>query len=274
MAALASIALAFAASACSGDDDDDAATEEQGDAAGDDGDDATAADTADGAGDADGDGDEQVAALQASLEEANATISENEQTISDLNTQVATVEDTNAQTEEQLAAETARADDAEAQLAELQAEIDAFAEQFPVTITASLEPYANSLVGAYTLTLTEAYCDALPTCGTQRPAVRADIIQGANGLELQVPNVFTTGLFMVEGSLFGVTDSNQILPACPDGTPVNSQVSSTIFADGVTIDEDGTQTLSGLGASVLVAANPAGDCGPGNVFFNGTLTPA
>ena len=103
--------------------------------------------------------------------------------------------------------------------------------------------------------------------------MRADIIQGPNGLELQVPNVFTTGLFMIEGSLFGVTDSNQIVPACPDGTPVNSQVSTTIFADGITIDEDGTQTLSGLGASVLVAADPAGDCGPGNVFFNGTLTP-
>jgi hypothetical protein len=129
------------------------------------------------------------------------------------------------------------------------------------------------LIGAYTLTLTEAFCDALPTCGTQRPAVRADIIQGPNGLELQVPNVFTTGLFMIEGSLFGVTDSNQIVAACPDGTPVNSQVSTTIFADGITIDEDGTQTLSGLGASVLVAANPAGSCGPGNVFFDGTLTP-
>jgi hypothetical protein len=24
---------------------------------------------------------------------------------------------------------------------------------------------------------------------------------------------------------------------------------------------------------VLVAANPAGSCGPGNVFFDGTLTP-
>jgi hypothetical protein len=265
------VALVFAFGACSGDDDDDAADDT---AAEDQGDGADAGDDANGTDAGDGGGDDEVAALEESLDAANDTIAEHEATIAELNTQVETADESTAELQAQLDAETARADDAEAQLAELQAQVDAFAAEFPVTITASLEPYANSLIGAYDLTLTEAYCDALPTCGTQRPAVRADIIQGPNGLELQVPNVFTTGLFMVEGSLFGVTDSNQIVPACPDGTLVNSQVSTTIFADGVTIDEDGTQTLSGLGASVLVAANPAGDCGPGNVFFNGTLTPA
>jgi hypothetical protein len=274
---LAAVALVFALGACSGDDDDDAADQTADETAdqtgaddeGDGGDtgDETADDTADGAGD-------DAAALQESLDDANATIEEQEATIAELNVQIETAQEAATEVQAQLAAETARADDAEAQAVELQTQIDAFVAEFPVTITASLEPYANSLIGAYNLTLTEAYCAALPTCGTQRPAVRADIIQGANGLELQVPNVFTTGLFMIEGSLFGVTDSNLIVPPCPDGTPVNSQVSTTIFADGITVEDDGTQTLSGLGASVLVAANPAGDCGPGNVFFNGTLTPA
>jgi hypothetical protein len=261
--------MVLALGACSGDDDDDdaaTATEDEGDGGGD-----GTADDGDTAADDEGGGD--AAALQVSLDEANATIDEQQAEIDELNVQIETGQEAAVEVQAQLAAETARADDAEAQLAELQAQVDAFTAEFPVTITASLEPYAESLIGAYDLTLTEAFCAALPTCGTQRPAVRADIIQGPNGLELQVPNVFTTGLFMIEGSLFGVTDSNQIVPACPDGTPVNSQVSTTIFADGITIDEDGTQTLSGLGASVLVAANPAGECGPGNVFFNGTLTP-
>ena len=121
--------------------------------------------------------------------------------------------------------------------------------------------------------LTEAFCDGLPTCGQPRPDVRADIIQGPNGLELQVPNVFTTGLFMVEGSLFGVTDSDLIVGPCADGTPTNSQVSTTIFANGIVVDADGTQTLAGLGASLFVAVNPAGSCGAGNIFFAATLTP-
>jgi hypothetical protein len=261
--------MVLALGACSGDDDDDdaaTATEDEGDGGGD-----GTADDGDTA--ADDEGGDDAAALQVSLDEANATIDEQQAEIDELNVQIETGQEAAVEVQAQLAAETARADDAEAQLAELQAQVDAFAAEFPVTITASLEPYAESLIGAYDLTLTEAFCAALPGCGTQRPVVRADIIQGPDGLQLQVPNVFTTGLFMIEGSLFGVTDSNQILPACPDGTPVNSQVSTTIFADGITIDEDGTQTLSGLGASVLVAANPAGECGPGNVFFNGTLTP-
>ena len=51
------------------------------------------------------------------------------------------------------------------------------------------------------------------------PEVRADIIQGPNGLQLQVPGVLTTGLFAVEGSLFGVTASDLIIPNCEGATP-------------------------------------------------------
>ncbi len=255
-AACAAVALVAALGACSGDDDDDAA------------------------GDGDGDVTEQAeeavdTALdeaQEALTDAQATIEEQEATIAELTTQVDTAEAAATDLQTQLDDETARADGAEASLAEVQAEIEEFQSNFPVTISASLVGYEDDLIGAYTLELDEAFCDALPTCGATRAPVRADIIQGVNGLELQVPNVFTTGLFMVEGSLFGVTDSNQILPACPDGSPVNAQVSTTIFADGVTIEADGTQSLTALGASVLVASDPAGECGPGNVFFSGDLT--
>lgn len=249
-------------SACSGDDDDDDA-ETDGDTT----EEEVAEDTALATAQAD------LEQAQADLTAANSTIAEQEEQISDLNDELDTANQAATDAQATSAAESARADQAEADLAALQAEVEAFEENFPVTIPASLEPFANELVGAYTLTLIEAFCDGIATCGQQRPDVRADIIQGPAGLQLQVPNVFTTGLFMVNGSLFGVTDSNAIVGPCADGTQTNSQVSTTIFADGITVDTDGTETLSGLGASVFVAVNPAGSCDAGNVFFAGTLTP-
>jgi hypothetical protein len=248
------VALVAALGACSGDDDDDAA------------DDADATESAEEA------VDTALEEAQEALSDAQATIEEQEATIAELTTQLETAEAASTDLQTQLDDETARADEAEASLGEVQTQIEEFQANFPVTISASLVGYENDLIGAYTLQLDEAFCDALPTCGATRAPVRADIIQGPNGLQLQVPNVFTTGLFMVEGSLFGVTDSNQIVAACPDGTPVNAQVSTTIFADGVEVADDGSQSLTALGASVLVAADPAGECGPGNVFFSGDLT--
>jgi hypothetical protein len=264
LSSIAAVALLLGVSACSGDDDDDADDAASSSSASE----ATAQETAQA--------DPEQADLdeaQVELAAANATIADQETQISDLTVQVETEQAAAVDAQDNAAAETERADQAESDLAELQAQVDAVLGEFPVTVPASLEPYADSLVGAYTLHLTEAFCAALAACGQPRPDVRADIVQGPNGLELQIPNVFTTGLFMVEGSLFGVTDSDLIIPPCADGTPTNSQVSTTIFADGIVVAADGTETLEGLGSSVFVAVNPAGSCGAGNVFFAGTLTP-
>ena len=251
LASVTAAALVLGLSACSGDDDDALSSAQ---------DDLSSA-------------QDDLAAAEESLDAANATIADQEQQINDLNTEIETGKSAADDAQAELAAETARADKAESDLAALQAQVDAVAANFPVTVPASLEPFTDELVGGYTMTLTEAFCDGIATCGQQRPDVHADIVQGQNGLELQVPNVFTTGLFMIEGSLFGVTDSNLIVGPCADGTETNSQVSTTIFANGVTVDTDGSQTLFGLGASVFVAVNPAGSCGAGNVFFAATLTP-
>jgi hypothetical protein len=257
------LSLVFGLAACSGDDDDNASS--------------TASDSASGSASASAEtvqatAESDTADLQASLDDANATIADQTAQITDLTAQVATANSATADAQAEAATEKARADQAEADLATLQTQVDDFKGNFPVTITSSLE--GVDVIGAYNLHLTEAFCDGLATCGQARPVVRADIIQGSNGLELQVPNVFTTGLFMVEGSLFGATDSNLIVGPCADGTPTNSQVSTTIFANGKTVDIDGTKTLAGLGASLFVAVNPAGSCGAGNVFFSGSLTPA
>lgn len=181
--------------------------------------------------------------------------------------------DAGAQQAEPLAADASVDDATETTVnstAELEAQLEALEAMFPIEVDASIDDF--DLVGGYTMSLTEAYCDGFDTCGTRNPDFHADIIQGQNGLELQIPNVATTGLFDVEGSLFGVTNSDQFVEPC-GATPRDARVSTTIFADGVTIDIDGTRTLSGLGASLLVEAAETPECGEGVVFFAAQLTP-
>jgi hypothetical protein len=144
------------------------------------------------------------------------------------------------------------------------------AAMFPISVDTAVEDF--DLVGGYTMSLTEAYCDGLASCGTRRPDVHADIIEGSNGLELQIPNVLTAGLFATNGSLFAVTDSDQIMEACGD-THRNARVSITMFANGITVTIDGTETLTGLGASMLVEGNEVADCPEGVVFYAAELTP-
>jgi hypothetical protein len=259
LTSIAITALLLGVSACSGDDDDDAQSRSGSSSGSEDSVLVTA--------------QSDNAQTQADLDAANAKIAEQEKQITDLTAQLDTANAATADAQDQADTNKAQADQAQSDLAALQTQVDAFKAEFPVTITASLQPYTNDLVGGYTMTLTEAYCAGLPTCGQPRQPVHADIIQGPNGLQLQIPNVFTTGLFMVEGSLFGVTASNQLAYPCTDGTPTNAQVSITIFASGVVVDLDGTESLAGLGASVIVSAAPAGSCGAGTIFFASTLTP-
>jgi len=171
-----------------------------------------------------------------------------------------TIDELTAEVEEQ----TQRADDAEEALLEI-------AEQFPIEVTASLDDF--DVRGAYTMKLTEAYCDGLPSCGAGRPDIRVDIVDGSNGLEIKVPNVFTAGLFDINGTLFAVTDSDLIVEPCA-GTPRVARVTTTIFADGVSVAADGSRTLTGLGASLLVSTDAIDACTAGVTFWAATLTPA
>ena len=150
------------------------------------------------------------------------------------------------------------------------AQLEAMQAMFPIAVDASLQDF--DIIGSYDMTLDQAYCDGLPDCDTAEPDVHADIIQGSNGLELQIPNVLTAGLFSINGALFAVTDSDQIANPC-GSTPRNSLVSVTIFADGISIADDGTQTLTALGASLLVEVDETDDCGEGVIFFAAQLTP-
>jgi hypothetical protein len=167
-------------------------------------------------------------------------------------------------------AESRLADDTPTTADDTQASVDELTAMFPIEVDSSLDDF--DVIGGYTMSLTEAYCDGLSTCGTRRPDVHADIIQGSNGLQLQIPNVLTAGLFAINGSLFAVTDSDQIVEPCGDAAR-NARVSITMFENGITVAIDGTEQLTGLGASLLVEANEIADCGEGVVFYAADLTP-
>ena len=126
--------------------------------------------------------------------------------------------------------------------------------------------------GADNMTFTEAFCTGVPQCGTARPVVNANITQGANGLEISVPTVITTGLLDVKGNLIAGNDTDQIL-VC-NGAPRNARVLITIFVNAVTIDSTGAKTLNSLGASVFIEQHDVSNgCPDVSVFYGAQLVP-
>ena len=214
-----------------------------------------------------------LADLQAVLDDANATIADQEQQITDLTAKVDTGQAAATDVQGKLAAETERADKAESDLAALQAQVDAVAANFPVTITSSLEPFADHR--RLQLTLTEAFCDGIATLwaaaaggpgrhhpGSERPAA-------AGAERVHDRPVHDRGLAVrchrqrPHRGPVRRRNADQLAGLDDDLRQRHRRSTSTV-----------PQTLSGLGASLFVAVNPAGSCGAGNVFFSGTLTPA
>jgi hypothetical protein len=205
---------------------------------------------------------EEVAELEERLEAATSELAESAAEVEALSTDLAAASAANTELETLAAAETARADEAEATLAEI-------TEIFPVRIDASVTSF--EMIGRYTTNFTEAFCEGLPTCGTPRPPVTAEITQGPVGLILTIPGAFSTGLLSVNGNLTAGTDSNEIVQC--NGAPRRARVIVTMFADGVSIDSDNNRTLDQLGAGIFVMADPVDDCPAASVFLATNLTP-
>lgn len=239
--------LIVGAAACSGDDD-------------------AADDSAESAAEA-----EAEAAAEAAAEEAAAEVDElteraeaAEASLADTEAELADTAEQLAGTQEELAAETARAD-------ETQAALDTLGGQFPIVIDSALD--GLPLAGTYSLDWAEAYCDTFSTCGQLPARPQVSIAETPEGwLEMVVPDLFTVALFAVQGSLYGITDSEQILPPCGDAPQVG-KVAVTLYADGVTVLEDGTRTVDRLGASVTVTGSLQPGCPGGTVFYGVELTP-
>lgn len=165
----------------------------------------------------------------------------------------------------QLAAETERADEAEGTL-------EGIASIFPVTIDSSLD---NSVIaGTWNIRYEEVYCDTYAFCGTIPRVGQATIATTPERfLRLDIPGILSAGLFSVSGSLYGITDSTQLVAPCENG-PRIARLTVTLYADGVTLTVDGTRTVQEMAASITVASPNEDGCPGGLVFYGAQLTRA
>lgn len=209
-----------------------------------------------------GDLSERVAELEARLAELDAERTELLRTVDSL-----TAARDAALAEAQTTA--AALETAQRRLADALAERDALAARFPVRFDASLDGAA--LVGKHRVKLSPLYCVGLPSCGTTPTLGDATISRSAGNLRLAIPGFVDGGLYDADGALHLVAASTTAVPAC-DGTTRTASIVMTVFPGGLTVAEDGSQTVTGLHAVVTVEAPAAGGCPAGLAFYRATLT--
>ena len=151
------------------------------------------------------------------------------------------------------------------------AERDALAGRFPVEFDAALG--TGDVVGTYLVDSTMVYCDGLGACGTVPVVKELTIRATSNGhLVVQMKNGPTAGVSTVDGVVYAVFDSTDVVPAC-NGAPRVARVALAIFGQGVSVAKDGTGRIVGLGSSMTVTAAATAACPAGMAIYSGQLTP-
>jgi hypothetical protein len=259
LAVAATAALVFGAAACAGSDDDDDADEPAVES------------------------EELQADLDAAIERAETAEAERDELAAELEAlgdvdaeEVAELAAALAAADEELAAArveveelTERAETAETRVAE----IEEIAGQFPIALDSSLIP--DDMPGNYRITFQEAYCDGFSTCGSPPAATTATVyFTPERFLRIGVTGILDAGLFALEGSLYGITDSFTALPPCGE-TQRRARITLTTYAGSIAVQEDGTRVVNDLNASITIDAPAEGpDCPSGLVFYASKLTPA
>lgn len=213
----------------------------------------------------------EVETLTAQLEDAEAAAAtaagEADAAVEQAATELADAEATNEELSAEVAAESERADAAEE-------ELQAISELVPFEVESTLTGIELELAGTYSIKWAEAYCDTFSTCGTLPAVTEATFVRTPDDfLRLQVPGILDAGLFAIDGSLYGITDSFTALPACPDGTQRRARVTVTAYSDNVVIEQDLSRDVVRLGSSITVDAPDLPDCPGGLVFYGAELTP-
>lgn len=164
---------------------------------------------------------------------------------------------------------TQRAETAEGRIAE----IEEVAGQFPIQLDSSLIP--DDMPGTYRIDFAEAYCEGLTSCGAPPQPTNATIyFTPEQFLRIGVDGILDAGLFALDGSLYGITDSLTALPPCGD-IQRRARITITLYAGSISVLEDGTRVVNDLNASLTVDAPAEGpDCPAGLAFFASSLTPA
>lgn len=209
----------------------------------------------------------ETAELTSQLEAAEEANTEAEANAAEAEQQLADAEAANEDLTAEVAVETERADTAEAQLQEI-------ADAFPIEVESTLAGIELELAGTYSISWAEAYCDGFTTCGTLPTVAQATFTRTPDDfLRLEVPGILDAGLFSIDGSLYGITDSFTALPACPDGTERRARITITAYSDNVVIERDLSREVVRLGSSITVDAPDLPGCAGGLVFYGAELTP-
>jgi hypothetical protein len=204
--------------------------------------------------------------LDAAQAQADDTQAQIDAAVEEVTAELDALKAANTELENSVAVEVERADGAEETLTLI-------SETFPVSLDASLIP--EDLPGTYNITFAEAYCDGFPGCGTVPGATQATISTTPEGfLRVAVPGILDAGLFALEGSLYAITDSFTALPQC-NGADQRARVTLTLYADDVTITQEGVRQVDSIGASITIDTPYEGPgCPNGLVFYASNFVPA
>ncbi len=223
--------------------------------------------------------------LVAQIADLDATIETRTDQRDGLAIQLAGLETTLAERNAELATRTAERDALVRQIAVLEtdlvaqtqltstvvAERDALAKLFPIAVDTSL--VGVDLVGTYDVALSRAYCEGFANCATLPSAGELTIRETPEGwLELVIHNFVTAGLYRVDGALYAIADSTTAVAACA-GTARVARVAVTMYANALTVADDGTPQVAGLGASFTVQAPATATCPAGLAFYGAQITP-
>lgn len=257
MAIAAAGALVIGLSACAGDDDDTADSAAQIDEL--EAEVAAATERADAA-------EAELEELTAELEELGAGDAEQ---IAEVMAEFDAVNEELALARAEIEQLTERAETAEARVAE----VEEIVGQFPIALDSSLIP--DDMPGTYRIDFQEAYCDGFTTCGSPPAPTNATVYWTPEQfLRIGVDGILDAGLFALDGSLYGITDSFTALPPCGE-TQRRARITMTMYAGSISVQEDGTRVVNDLNASITIDAPAEGpDCPSGLVFYASSLTPA
>jgi hypothetical protein len=180
-----------------------------------------------------------------------------------------------AERDEQLAISEAEQARLESEIAALESEIALLEEaigeldgQFPLSFQFDLGQL--DIDGEYAVSFTEIGCTGLELCGSA-PAATTATISSAGGLRLVAPDLLDVPLVVVDGTPFGVADSESLVPPCGD-TPRPTALTMALFDDAIDIDEAGAATVTALGATIVVDAPATDECEIGRVWYRAELT--
>ena len=200
------------------------------------------------------------------MSERDEAVQERDQAVAELDEAAAVAEAERALLETEI-------ESLEAEVETLQTEIDELSEGleelFPLSFSFDLGQL--DIDGDYDVSFTEIGCAGLDLCGIP-PSTSTATITSAGGLRLVAPGLFEIPLVVVEGTPFGVADSEALVGPCGE-TPRVTSLTMALFDDAIEIDEDGEIDVTGLGATIVIDAPAVGECEIGRVWYRAELTP-